>query len=217
MPKIGKEKREEVINFLKQGYTIKETVEKTGTSRNYVGKIKKELKQKEKSTVEPKGGSLISNESIQTLYNIQGLYGISSLDETIKQLEKDVRVIMPIKYEFDHDYTTTIGDVFKTIYDRYKGIKIITDDIFSAKNDDTTQRVVLDLWKVDPAVFAFHDISYGAGFEGTITDMMSNAVLHSYTSLGWQIKYYFNETLGKKMPILITPNGKELKIPVEET
>jgi hypothetical protein len=214
VPKIGKEKREEIINILNQGYNIKETAEKTGTSRNYVSKIKKELKQKEKLITEAKVEAFISSESRQILNNLMGLLGTPNLDETIKQLDRDVRVIMPIKYEFDHDFKQSISEVFKYIYNEYKENKVKNDNIMTAQNNNWIQGLILRIWMVEEAVFAFYKIS---GFDGTIIDMMSTAVINSFTNLGWKVKYYFNEVLEKNQPILITPDGIEMKFPLEET
>jgi uncharacterized protein YerC len=45
---MSKEKRDAVINCLKQGYTIAETSQKTGTSRSYVSKINRLIKKNKK-------------------------------------------------------------------------------------------------------------------------------------------------------------------------
>jgi len=214
LPKLHKEKRDEVIKLLKQGYTIAEVVEKTGISRNTVSKINKSIMQEdENKKQEPTESYAFSAESMKKLQNIQGLYGYKTLDETVNQIYEDVINIMPLKYEYDLVFTKTISEVFRKISEDYKANKKKLDNIINAKKDDWIQRLVLKIWGVDSAVLAFHDISSDLGFKGTIIEFMANAVIGSFEEKGWKIKHYHNTDIGENSPILVDPMGNELKYP----
>ena len=136
---MSKEKRDEVIKYLKNGYNIGETAKKTGTSRGYVSKINKEVVHKTENTLPRPIMSTLSEESIQILQNIQGLFGCKNLDETVSQLNEDIRSIMPRKYEFDFDFNKSIGGVFEELYDKYRENKLfrkILERITLGKNDE---------------------------------------------------------------------------------
>ena len=63
MPKLRKEKEDEIIKLLKEGYTIAEVMEKTGTSRGPVSRINKEIKAEEElseSPIQSIGSGLLS-------------------------------------------------------------------------------------------------------------------------------------------------------------
>jgi hypothetical protein len=121
---MSKQKRDEVIKYLKNGYTIKETAEKTTTSSGYVSKINKEITQKTENTQPSSIQSTLSEESIQILYNIQGLYGCKNLDETVSKLNEDIITIMPRKYEFNFGFNKTISEVFEDMYKKLEENKI---------------------------------------------------------------------------------------------
>jgi hypothetical protein len=149
--------------------------------------------------------SKLSEESIQILYNIQGLLGCKNLDEKISQLGEDIRAIMPRKYEFDFDFKKTISEVFEDLVKSHKKL----DNVSNAKNNDWMQRLVLKVWEVDPAVFEFHNFACTIGFDGTIIDFMANAVINSFVERNWSVKYYWNQELEEVIPILIDNRGIE--------
>lgn len=213
---MSKEKHDEVLKYLKNGYNIGETAEKTGTSRGYVSKINRSLIPKsDDRAYESADTNLLSKKSLQILYNIQAVYGKNSLEETVIQLGEDFRTIFPYKYEFDLEHILTISDVFTYIIKEYKELKRIKDNIISAKNNDWIQRLVLKIWGVDPAVFALQDILLANNaVKETIIHSMSKAYIYSFKNSNWGIKYYYNKVLNEEMPIIITPNGSEFKFPI---
>lgn len=126
---------------------------------------------------------------------------------------------MPRKYEFDFDFNKTISEVFEDLYQKYTENKLfrkILEKITYGKNDEIIQRLTLNNWGVDPAVFAFHDIACGQGFDGTIIDYMTAAGINAYTDRNYDVKHYWNEELSERMPIIIGPYGNELKFPIED-
>jgi hypothetical protein len=213
LPKLSKEKHDEVISYLKKGYTIGETAQKTGTSRSFVSKINTSINEEKEIVEKTTEKDTLSKESMQILFRIMGVYGHSSLDETIKQLGEDFRVISQAKYEFDLDHSKTISDVFVQVVNDSKSNKKSLNNVLRARDNNYHQRLLFHAWNVDPAVPVIYDMASSFGFEGTLFDFLTKTVVESFKEKGWTIEYYYNAELGSQQPILIDPSGYKLKFP----
>ena len=72
---------------------------------------------------------------------------------------------------------------------------------------------VFHAWGIDPAVKAFYELCTSPESNETMLQFMEKAVTGSFTNHGWRIRYYWNKELDQKMPIIITPDGLEMRFP----
>lgn len=215
VPKLSKNKRDAIVDLIKQGYTHKEIAEKVGVSRNTVGKIKKEMNKEVIShKIDP---NTLSTKSIAKLSNIQGLVGSKSLDETVEIIYDDYTTIMPLKYEFDLDFTKTPSEVFKEIVERYKFNKKSLNNILRGKGNTWIQTLVLKSWGMSWSVKALYDIICAIkDFQGSILDFMEKSVIGSFEQLGWQIETYYSSDYEDYYPIITSPSGIRTVYPLVE-
>jgi hypothetical protein len=153
----------------------------------------------------------LSKESRKILYHIMGVYGKTSLDETVKQIGEDFRAIFPIKYEFDYDDSKNIREVFVQMHDDYKSTKQSLENILQAKDNNFLQSLLFQTWDIDPAVPVIYQLAKSRGFEGTMFEFVSKAAIETFKEKHWNVKYYYNNELGSMQPIIVDPRGKEFK------
>ena len=121
MPKLRKEKRDEVINLIEKGYTSVEIHEKTIVSPGTIRKIRKAItpKEEQKEMVKPISG--LSPDSLTKIGYMQGMYGAKSPDETIEKIFEEIINIKNqfniIKHTicFEITETTAIANLSKAI------------------------------------------------------------------------------------------------------
>jgi hypothetical protein len=214
VPKLRKDKRDEVIKLLNEGYIKSEIHEKTGVSRGTISKIEKEInieKKLNKSSTKTTGYEL-SQESLTKIGYMQGMYGAKTHDEAIATIYEDIRVLMKLKYKYDDNPEKKLSQVFKeTLLDFDSGDFL--SKVNKARGSFFHQMIVLILLGIDPAVKAFYDITRPPDTH-TVLEFMERAVIGSFENKGWNVRYYWNEILKEKMPIITDPFGREFKFPL---
>ena len=213
MPKLRKEKIDEIKKMIDKGYTNTEIHEKTGVSVGVIRRIRKEMTPEEEPTVTIKTVSGLSSDSLTKIGYMQGMYGAKNPDEAIEQIYEDVQVLMQLKYRFDKDVKKTPGEVLSAVVEE-KDMKMDAyDNLMKAKNSTFHQMCLFKIWEIDNAVKAFFDM-YGVAYE-SIFQFMQDAVIGSFKEHGHKIEYYTYDLLGEEMPIITTPNGIKIKFPVK--
>jgi hypothetical protein len=96
----------------------KEVAEMTGVSPSTVSKYKKMIKTEDErqelpdDQVPDDGGSLLSKRSMKKLYDLQGMFGLESLDGVVDMVWREIIVIMKEKYDFSPEFSKTPSEVF---------------------------------------------------------------------------------------------------------
>ena len=215
MPKLRKEKVDEIKKLLEEGYTITEVMEKTHVSRNPVTNIAKELKAERETVPQKQTSTTLNNESMKKIGFMQGIYGADSLDDVIDKIYEDVKLLTQLKFRFDNDVNKTLSDVFGKEIEK-KDVKIAAfENIMKPNISFFHQMLCFNLWGIDPAVKAFYDL-FGDPVEyPTLLKFMEKAVIGSFTEHGWKVDYYWNKLLECNMPILTDPKGRVFQFPIE--
>jgi hypothetical protein len=138
MPKLSLSKRNEIFRLLTEGYLNKEVAEKTGVSPSIVSKFKKEMKTKDERG-ELQGGqildessTLISKSSMKKLYDLQGMFGLESLDSVVDKVWREIIAIMKEKYDFSPEFRKTPSEVFIHFKKRTMEAEKLDDDYLHA-------------------------------------------------------------------------------------
>jgi hypothetical protein len=151
------------------------------------------------------------------LSNIQSLLGAKSLDETVETIFEDYTTIMPLKYEYDLDFTKTPSEVFKEIVERYKKNETQINNILKGKGNTWIQTLVLKSWGMSWTVKALYDVACAvSNFQGSILDFMEQSVIGSFEHRGWKIKTYYHSDYEDYYPIITNPSGNRMVFPIEE-
>jgi len=135
MPKMKKEKSDEIVRLLNEGYTNVEIAKKTHISEGTVSRLRGRLKKSNDGVakVEVKSESsasinvLLSGESLKKLGAIQVVLGCNTLDEAVDLLHSDVPKMMSYKFKAYPDFHGTPGDVFKEVVETSRLFSEVTD------------------------------------------------------------------------------------------
>src|SRR4030042_3155337 len=124
MPKMKKEKLDEIATLIEEGYTNGEIAKKAGVSAGTVSRIrgrmgKSEVKKAEGTVPTPLAVPM-SKESIDKLYAIQGLLNCAPLDDAVDMLHKDLPKIMAYKFRANLDFPGTPAEVFTEAVERLR-------------------------------------------------------------------------------------------------
>lgn len=216
MPKMRKEKRDTIIKLIAEGYTNIEISEKTGVTSRTIGGIRKQMEAEREATESPQEAASagLSSESMIKIGHLQAMYGAKSPDEAIEKIFEDLRVLNRLKFRFDNDVNKTPSQVLSKIVENNDNKIASYDNIFTPKISFFHQMIVFNVWGIDPAVKAFHEMVTPPGSNDTLLQFMENAVIGSYNKIGFKVEYYWNEVLEQNMPIITTPEGVVLKFPI---
>ena len=148
MPIPRKEKKDEVKKLIEEGYNNVEIAEKTGLSKGTVSKWRTELSrnQIEETQSDVKGGGPsvgylpVSGDSLKKLHDLQGLFGHSTLDDTIDMLHKEMPRIMAQAFRVNMDFHGGPGEAFEMLAERERLLREATD--LRTKNPDAQGRVL---------------------------------------------------------------------------
>jgi hypothetical protein len=213
VPKLRKEKTDEINKLIDEGYTNTEIHEKTGVSAGPIRKQRELREPKDESTeARTEIGSGLSTESLTKIGYMQGMYGAKTQDETIEKIFNDILALTQLKYRFDNDVKKTPGQVLSTVVKTEDNKDKSLKNIFGAKNSNFHQMLLFSAWEIDPAVNALYSLIPHEE-HGTIFDFMQQAVIGSFKEIGYKIEYYWNEELDQKQSIITTPNGLKIKFP----
>ena len=135
MPKMKKEKSDEIVRLLNEGYTNVEIAKKTHISEGTVSRLRGRLKKSNDGVakVEVKSESsasinvLLSGESLKKLGAIQVVLGCNTLDEAVDLLHSDVPKMMSYKFKAYPDFHGTPVDVFKEVVETSRLFSEVTD------------------------------------------------------------------------------------------
>ena len=83
MPKMGKEKQDMIFDLIENGYSNVEVAAKVGVSSGTVSRYRKKAPKKEEKS-DPEIG--LSDKSMRKLYNLQGMLGKHSLNDTVDEI-----------------------------------------------------------------------------------------------------------------------------------
>ena len=195
VPKMRKEKRDEVVKLILEGYANVEIKEKTGVSSRTISKIRKEI-DAENAPTEPlqeSAGTVLSSESISKLGHLQAMYGAQSPDETIEIIFEDLRSLFQLKYRFDNDVDKTPSEVLSNVVETNDDKIKAFDNIINAKNDNFQQRLVFRAWELDPKVNDLFEVLIRPESKMTLLKFMETAVLGAFEKIGFNLDYDLEE------------------------
>jgi hypothetical protein len=128
MPRKPKHIQERVDQLITENHASKEIIEIIKNEKNdnispsYISTRRKESKKLEEKNETPKTpySSDLSKDSFRLLYNLMGMLGKKSLDETIETINDDYREIIKEKYRYDLDNEKTTAQVFREFEEAYR-------------------------------------------------------------------------------------------------
>ena len=190
MPKLTKERSDEIARLLGEGYANLEVAKKAHVSEGTVSRIKSRLKkgggQVVKSGVSSESsaalGSLLSRESLNKLGAIQVVLGCSTLDEAVDLLHRDVPKLMAYKFKASLDFHGTPAEVFDEVLEALRAFNDATDPL---KINLESQARVLSMMGMSWYVKGLYNVDKGSE---TLVQFMERAVLDSYARRGWVFK-----------------------------
>ena len=168
MPKLTKEKSDEIARLLGEGYTNLEVSKKTHVSEGTVSRIKGRLKNGGGQVAKPEVssessapfGSLLSRESLNKLGAIQVVLGCGTLDEAVDLLHRDVPKLMAYKFKAALDFHGTPAEVFDELLEALRAFNDATDPL---KISPESQARVLSRMGMTWFVKGLYDIDSGGG------------------------------------------------------
>lgn len=217
LPKLRKEKRDEIIQYINEGLSDIEIHEKTGRARSTIAGIRKELSPEtvgDTVTEETRSpDKYLSSEAIRKIGVMTGMYGAGDPNEAIDMVFEDVKVLMKLKYKHSDDIDKSLREVFSEVSASRIDAKRVVDRVLDL-SDDFRQFQILRVWGMDWAVLAFYNIAKTLfKMEVSLMGFLNKAVIESFKEYGHGVEYYWNEDFKEYLPILISPTGGRLKWP----
>ncbi len=182
MPKMKKEKLDEIAALLGEGYTNGEIANKAGVSAGTVSRIRGRMGtggvKNAEGTVPTPLAIPMSRESIDKLYAIQGLLSCATLDDAVDILYKDLPKIMAYKFRANLDFHGTPAEVFTEAVERLR----LLEDTSPLCKDPDRQGNVLALMGLTWFAKGLHGIE---GRGETLLRFMERKLMEQYEEEGW--------------------------------
>ncbi len=171
MPRLRKEKQDKILAMIGEGYSNVEISEEVGVSSGTVSRYRQKVPKKE---VEPTNTVGLSSKSMRQLYNLQGMLGNISLDETVNEIYDYSIAIMKRKFDYDPESALTPSEVFEIIAKEQREFSRLK----KGRYDSLTQREILEYLGMNDILFHYYLFEKEEeGYTGTFVDFVADYTL----------------------------------------
>jgi len=186
MPKMKKEKSDEILKLLDEGYTNVEIARKAHVSEGTVSRIRSRLKKDEKKNNEgakkieiPLVSVPLSMDALKKLGAIQTVLGCNTLDEAINLLYSDVPKIMAFKFKATLNFHGTPSEVFREVLEMSR---MLSDATNPQNVNSELQAEILAKMGMTWFPKGLYDLE---GENETLVQFIERSLLESYEEKGW--------------------------------
>ena len=183
MPRLRKETQDKILTMIGEGYSNVEISEEVGVSSGTVSRYKQKVPKKE---VEPTNTVGLSSKSMRQLYNLQGMLGNISLDETVNEIYDYSIAIMKRKFDYDPESALTPSEVFELIEKEERKFR----ELKKGRYDSRNQKQILEYLGMKEDLYRYYGHSCDFDdYVGTFVDFVADYTLRYFH----EVKNYYIE------------------------